>query len=108
MRMAQLPEWQNDVMDESSWSNASKLSRKVRELAQQSYRALQVRGPLEERAGLCTNDNAEELRALRDQVLRLQGKIRARRLERLMPWIDALRCRIEARLGLLEKQEAGR
>jgi hypothetical protein len=46
-----------------------------------------------------------ELRELRDQVARLQGKIHARRLRALVPWVDALLGRIEARLERVEQRE---
>ena len=100
MLMAQLPDSQKDVMEESSWSSANKLSRKVRELAQRSYDALKARGG----GGLAPEQDAEELRDLRDQVARLQGKIHARRLLPLFPWIDTLRCRLEERLKRAEQR----
>jgi len=75
---------------ESTWSSASKISRKVRELAHRSYDAIKTaRQPVPAAPGR-HEEIARDLRDLHDQVARLRQKIHARRLEPLIPWVDAL------------------
>jgi hypothetical protein len=80
---------------DSTWSNASKLSSKVRELAHRSHRALKgwTGSPVS------PNDIGDDLRELSDQVARLRRKIHERRLEALIPWVDALQHQVDDRLG---------
>jgi hypothetical protein len=80
---------------ESTWSSASKLSRKVRELAHRSHQALK-RGTIGHEAHQPID---EDLRDLREQVRRLQRKIHERRLAALISWIDALQQMVETGLG---------
>jgi hypothetical protein len=89
----------DDANEESTWSNAGKLSRKVRELAHRSYHALypSARTGAAEQDG--SADIAEDLQDLRDQVARLQEKIHARGLGALIPWVDALHRQVEDGLG---------
>jgi SMC interacting uncharacterized protein involved in chromosome segregation len=94
MTNAQPQELHEDLSEGSSWSSASKLSRKVRELAHRSYRALKADAQSQD--GF--TDIQQDLRDLRDQVARLQQKIHARQLSALIPWVDALRQQVEARL----------
>jgi hypothetical protein len=84
---------------DSTWSNLAKLSRKVRELAHRSYRALKSSTPPDVPAQARPEDLAEDLRDLRAQVARLQQKIYERRLQSLIPWVDGLRRQVEHRLG---------
>jgi hypothetical protein len=93
------------TVSESTWSSASKLSRKVRELANRSFHALK-NGPrpvalTEARS----NDILQDLRDLRNQIARLQHKIHERNLESLIPWVDALRHKVDDRLAQLRKAE---
>jgi hypothetical protein len=91
---------------DSTWSNAPKLSRKVRELAHRSFHALKTTGPQGvARAQADSNDVREDLRELRDQVARLQHKIYGRNLEALIPWVDALKRQIDDRLAETGKAE---
>ena len=99
MPNTQPEEWHDDTSDDSTWSNAPKLSRKVRELAHRSYRMLKSGKQSDAPSPASPGDIAEDLRDLRDQVARLQQKIHARRLEGLVPWVDALRRQVEDRLG---------
>jgi hypothetical protein len=86
----------NDIASqESTWSSASRLSRKVRELAHRSHRALKT-GTIGREAHQPID---EDLRDLREQVRRLQRKIHERRLAALISWIDALRQKVETGLG---------
>jgi hypothetical protein len=107
MTDVQLQDTQEGVDQDSTWSNPAKLSRKVRELAHRSYRALRA-GPRAEAAAPAParpEDIAEDLRDLRDQVARLRRKIHERRLRALIPWVDALSHRVEDRLATRERQE---
>ena len=82
---------------DSTWSNPEKLSRKIRELASRSHRALRE-GPRPEVAAHRSHTiEQDDLRDLREQVARLQQKIHALRLGLLIPWVDALRRRVEDR-----------
>jgi hypothetical protein len=90
---------------ESTWSDAAKLSRKVREVAHRSYRALNPSTRTDAPAQARPEDLAEDLRDLCAQVARLQRKIHERRLNALIPWVDALRRRVEDRLELARKAE---
>jgi hypothetical protein len=81
--------------EESSWSSASKISRKVRELAGRAHSALKTGAVSAERAPAIGHDRDD----LRIQVARLQQKIHSRRLGALVPWVDALRQQVERRLG---------
>jgi len=93
-------------MDQSStWSNPAKISRKVRELAHQSHRALKAAAHPHVLAPRDSQDRPTDLRELRNQVVRLQQKIHARRLGVLVPWVDALRQRIEDLLASTEKRD---
>jgi hypothetical protein len=42
---------------------------------------------------------------MRDQVARLQHKIHARKLDSLIPWVDALKRHVDNRLELARKDE---
>jgi len=75
---------------ESTWSSASKISRKVRELAHRSYHAMKTRSQPVPPALTLQQEIADDHRDLRDQVARLRQKIHARRLGALIPWVDAL------------------
>jgi hypothetical protein len=99
MKDTQTQEWHGDTSDDSTWSNAPKLSRKVRELAHRSYRVLKPGARPDGSAPASPGDIAEDLRDLRDQVARLQQKIHERRLGALIPWVDALREQVEDRVG---------
>ncbi len=96
----QTNESQEVTNDDSTWSNPDKLSRKVRELANRSYRVLKAGthqdAPSPKRE---PQDTAENLSDLRAQVAHLHQKIHARRLGVLVPWVDALRLQVEDRLG---------
>jgi hypothetical protein len=85
---------QDLVSEDSSWSSASKLGGKVRELAHRSYRALKAPAPQES-----FNDIGDDYRDLRDQIARLHRKIHERRIGVLIPWIDALKRQVEDRFG---------
>ena len=91
----------NDANLDSTWSNASKLSSKVRELAHRSHRALKGWTP----SSVSPDDIADDLRELSDQVARLRLKIHERRLEALIPWVDALQHQVNDRL--CDKGKAG-
>ncbi len=104
MHLSRPQEFQKTSTD-SSWSSATKLSRKVRELAQRSHHALQTSTPLEDRAQPRHDNPAEDLRDLRNQIAQLQSRIVARRLTALVPWVDALRRRVDARLETMERRE---
>jgi hypothetical protein len=86
---------------ESTWSDASKLSRKVRELAHRAHRAM--RPPTRSQAS--ADPVGDDPSDLRNQVARLQRKIHQRQLRALVPWVDALRRQVDARL---EKDEEAR
>jgi hypothetical protein len=93
------------TVSESTWSSASKLSRKVRELANRSFHALKA-GP--QHVALTearSNDILQDLRDLRDQIARLQRKIHERNLESLIPWGDALKQKVDDRLVHTGKAE---
>jgi hypothetical protein len=106
MQNTQPQESHDDASQESSWSSAAKLSRKVRELAQRSSRAIKAGAPLDPQNQARSTDNIHELRDLDDQVGRLQQKIHTRRLGGLIPWVDALRQRVRDRLNTMRKTGA--
>jgi hypothetical protein len=62
----------------------------VRELAQRSYRVLKAGRQPDGLGQAGAEDISEDLRDLRAQIARLQRKIHDRRLNGLIPWIDAL------------------
>jgi hypothetical protein len=99
MADVRLQELRADAGQDSTWSNPSKISRKVRELAHRSHRAMKARNQAEALARPGSDDIQEDLRDLRDQVARLQHKIHVLRLGVLIPWVDALRKQVEDRLG---------
>ncbi len=84
---------------DSTWSNASKLSRKVRELAHRSFHALKPGSDPVAQVRANSTDIVQDLRDLRDQLARLQHKIHARKLSALIPWVDALKQQVDDRLG---------
>ena len=88
---------------DSTWSSAPKLSRKVRELAHRSFRALKTGPQGVARAQEGSKDVLDDLRDLRDQVARLQQKIYSRNLEALIPWVDALKRQLDDRLAETRK-----
>ena len=90
---------------DSTWSNAPKLSRKVRELAHRSFHALKTDSTPGARPRPPSPDIVQDLRNLRDQLARLQQKIHARNLGALIPWIDALKQQVDDRLGHVGKAE---
>jgi len=83
---------------ESTWSSASKLSRKVRELAHRTYRALKTGEPPADLAHVVPREMADDLRDLRNQVARLRQKIHDRQLQPLVPWVDELARQVEKTL----------
>ncbi len=85
--------------EDSTWSSPSKISRKVRELAHQSHRALKVVSQPHVLNPKVSQETSVDLNELRGQVARLQQKIHDRRLGVLVPWVDALRRQLEDRLG---------
>ena len=97
----------DSTSQESTWSNPAKLSRKVRELAHRSYRALKADPRPDPRATAASEDLAEDLRDLRAQVARLQQKIYQRGLKALIPWVDALGKQVEDRLAPRIQEEPG-
>jgi hypothetical protein len=92
--------------EDSTWSSAPKLSRKVRELALRSYRAVHCEPRLDGPKNASPEDAEQDLADLRNQLARLQQKIHARRLGVLIPWVDALRRQVEDRLGESEEVES--
>ncbi len=99
MRHAPIQELRDDPGDGSTWSNAAKLSRKIRELALRSHDALKASSQPEPQAQAAQTDIDDDLRDLRYQVARLQQKIHTRQLGPLIPWVDALRKQVEDHLG---------
>jgi hypothetical protein len=89
---------------DSTWSNAPKLSRKVRELAQRSFHALKTGSDPVARTQAPSPDILQDLRDLRAQLARLQQKIHSRKLGALIPWIDALIQQVDDRLGHPSKE----
>jgi len=98
MTKAQTQHLQEEASEGSTWTNAAKLSRKIRELAHRSYRALKDGTQLDPQRQRRSAD-LHDLLDLRDQVARLQQKIHARRLSALIPWVDALRQQVDDRLA---------
>jgi hypothetical protein len=96
----------DDTTDGSTWSNAAKLSRKVRELAHRSYHALKAGTQPDPQNQAGSTDIIHDLRELDDQVARLQQKIHARRLQALIPWVDALKQQVHDRLNNAKKAGA--
>jgi hypothetical protein len=92
-----------DKSQDSTWTNPAKLSRKVRELAHRSHRALGTGPRPEALVQADPKDAAGDLRDLRDQIARLQQKIHERRLNALIPWVDALDRQVQDRLELARK-----
>jgi hypothetical protein len=84
---------------DSTWSNAPKLSRKVRELAHRSFHALNTGPQRVAQAQADSKDVLVDLRDLRDQLARLQHKIHSRKLKALIPWVDALKRQVDDRLA---------
>jgi hypothetical protein len=76
-----------------SWSDPGVLSAKVRELAEQSHRAVSAR------AASPPSERLERLRELRRQVHRLQRKVHKHRMLALSFYVDALGARIDDQLG---------
>jgi hypothetical protein len=93
------------VSVDSSWSNASKLSRKVRELAHRSFHAIHSDSQPVAQTQPRSKDILQDLRDLRDQVAWLQHKIHARKLDSLIPWVDALRRQVDNRFGDARKAQ---
>jgi hypothetical protein len=89
---------------DSSWSNAPKLSRNVRDLAHRFHALNSVAQPVEETEAR-SKEVVQDLRELRDQVAWLQHKIHARKLDSLITWVDALRRKVDNRLGDAGKAE---
>jgi len=106
MKNTQPQESHDDTNDGSTWSNAAKLSRKVRELAHRSSRALKAGTQPDPQNQAGSTHILHDLRDLDDQVARLQQKIHARRLGGLIPWVDALRQQVHDRLNGARKAEA--
>ena len=90
---------------DSSWSSAPKLSRKVRELAHRSFHAIHSGSQAVAETQARSQDVLQDLRDLRDHVAWLQHKIHARKLDSLIPWVDALRRQVDDRLGNSGKAE---
>jgi hypothetical protein len=106
VRNIQTQDWLAETGSETTWSDAAKLSRKVREVAHRSYRALNPSTRTDAPVQADPEDVAGVHRDLRDQIARLQRKIHERRLNALIPWVDALRRRVEDRLDLARKAGA--
>jgi len=92
---------------ESTWSSASKISRKVRELATRSYHAMKTSRQPVPLASTRHQEIAGDLRDLRDQVARLRQKIHARRLNALIPWVDALWKQVDGHARRGERTDCG-
>jgi hypothetical protein len=92
--------------EDSTWSSASKLSRKIRELGIRSYRAVNSKSRPDGPKNAAPDDIAEDLADLRNQLARLQQKIHERQLGVLIPWVDTLRHQVEDRLGESGKVES--
>jgi hypothetical protein len=99
----QTENWPASTGSDSTWSDPGKLSRKVRELAHRLHRALGASQRPDGVAPASETDITREVRDLRDQVARLHRKIHDRRLEALIPWVDALRWRVENALPTREE-----
>jgi hypothetical protein len=91
---------------DSTWSDAGKLSRKVRELADRSYRLLKTSPRTEGPVQAGPEDAAADHQDLRDQIDHLHRKIHERRLSALIPWIDALHRQVQDRLDVARKAGA--
>jgi hypothetical protein len=105
MESSELDNTPQTAGQDSSWSSASKPSRKVRELAHRSFHALNSIAHPVAQTEARSKELLHELRDLRDQVARLQHIIHARKLDSLIPWVDALRQQVDNRLGLAGKTE---
>jgi hypothetical protein len=90
---------------DSTWSNPAKLSRKVRELAHRSHRALKAAAAPHVLTAGIPEASHQELHDVRIQLARLQQKIHALGLAGLVPWIDALERQFETRVNSTEKEE---
>jgi hypothetical protein len=88
---------------ESSWSSATKLSRKVRELAHRSFLAIHSGRQQVDKNYERSKDILDDLRELNEQIAWLQHKIHARKLDSLIPWVDALKRQVDDRLGDVRK-----
>ena len=62
-------------------------------------RSRPIPSPIEQIQARSPKDVLQDLRDLRDQVARLQQKIHDRRLDALIPWVDALRQQVDDRLS---------
>jgi len=89
---------------DSTWSSASKLGRKVRELAHRSHRALKTSAPPAGPAHAGPGHSADDLLDLYRQVARLRQKIHDRQLQPLVPWVDALARQVENMLTPREQE----
>jgi len=105
MTSSETQQLHEDANEGSTWSNAPKLSRKVRELAHRSYLALKAGTKTDAQTQADSKDILDDLRDLREQIARLQQKIHARQLRSLIPWVDALGQLVDDRLGNAERQE---
>jgi hypothetical protein len=105
MASAPLKNTSESTETDSTWSSASKLSRKVRELAHGSYHVLKSASEPLAHTETVSSEVLQDLRDLRDQVARLQLKIHARNLGSLIPWVDALRRQVDTRIGHSGKAE---
>jgi hypothetical protein len=99
MTDARLPGEGRGSGQDSTWSNPEKLSRKIRELASRSHRALREASRPVLAAHRSHTVEQDDLRDLREQVARLQEKVHQLRLGPLIPWVDALRKRVEEQFG---------
>jgi hypothetical protein len=106
MTDARLPGEGRRSDQDSTWSNPEKLSRKVRELVSRSHRALRERTRPAAVAPPSHEVARDDLRDLREQVSQLQQKIRTLQLVPLIPWVDALRRRVEEQFD--RERDAGR
>ncbi len=91
---------------ESTWSNPAKIGRKVRELAHRSHQFLSAGARPHVPVGQPGESQRENPAELLQQVDRLQRTIHARRLGVLTSWVDALRRRLEERVGRREEESA--
>jgi hypothetical protein len=98
------PEYLSESLSQdSTWSSASKLGRKVRALAHRSPRALKTGAPPSGQAHSGPGHSADDLLDLCREVARLRQKIHDRQLQPLVPWIDALTRQVENRLTPRER-----
>ncbi len=85
--MSQLESPHENASQDSTWSSAPELRKKVRELAHRGHRTLEAPRQCPE----CPEDLGEDPRDLREQVAKLHRRIHQRCLGGLVAWINALK-----------------